>query len=64
MVAVLKGLAIEKKALVVTADVNEAVELSARNIQGLTVVTANGVNVLDVLGHEKLVLTKAAVEKK
>ncbi|MFB9757908.1 50S ribosomal protein L4 [Ectobacillus funiculus] len=63
MVAVLKGLAIEKKALVVTADVNEAVELSARNIQGLTVVTANGVNVLDVLGHEKLVLTKAAVEK-
>ncbi len=63
MVAVLKGLAIEKKALVVTADVNEAVELSARNIPGLTVVTANGVNVLDVLGHEKLVLTKAAVEK-
>jgi large subunit ribosomal protein L4 len=63
MVAVLKGLAIEKKALIVTADANEAVELSARNIPGLTVVTANGVNVLDVLGHEKLVLTKAAVEK-
>jgi large subunit ribosomal protein L4 len=63
MVAVLKGLAIEKKALIVTADANEAIELSARNIPGLTVVTANGVNVLDVLGHEKLVLTKAAVEK-
>jgi len=63
MVAVLKGLAVEKKALIVTADANEAVELSARNIPGLTVVTANGVNVLDVLGHEKLVLTKAAVEK-
>lgn len=63
MVAVLKGLAIEKKALIVTADANEAVELSARNISGLTVVTADGVNVLDVLGHEKLVLTKAAVEK-
>lgn len=63
MVAVLKGLAIEKKALIVTADANEAVELSARNIPGLTVVTANGVNVLDVLGHDKLVLTKAAVEK-
>lgn len=63
MVAVLKGLAIEKKALIVTADANEAVELSARNIPGLTVVTADGVNVLDVLGHEKLVLTKAAVEK-
>ncbi|MGM9989021.1 MAG: 50S ribosomal protein L4 [Bacillaceae bacterium] len=63
MVAVLKGLAIEKKALIVTGDVNEAVELAARNIPGVTVVTANGVNVLDVLGHDKLVMTKSAVEK-
>ncbi|MEH7223776.1 50S ribosomal protein L4 [Bacillus sp. JJ1566] len=63
MVAVLKGLNVERKALIVTADVNEAVELSARNIQGVTVVTANGVSVLDVLNHDKLVITKAAVEK-
>lgn len=63
MVAVLKGLAIEKKALIVTGDANEAVELSARNIPGVTVVTADGVNVLDVLGHNKLVMTKSAVEK-
>ncbi|ABS20479.1 50S ribosomal protein L4 [Bacillus cytotoxicus] len=63
MVAVLKGLAVEKKALIVTADVNEAVELSARNIPGVTVITADGVNVLDVLHHDKLIMTKAAVEK-
>ncbi|WP_449538478.1 50S ribosomal protein L4 [Ferdinandcohnia sp. Marseille-Q9671] len=63
MVAVLKGLNVERKALIVTADVNEAVELSARNIPGVTVVTANGVSVLDVLNHDKLVITKAAVEK-
>ncbi|MFT4415721.1 50S ribosomal protein L4 [Fredinandcohnia humi] len=63
MTAVLKGLNVDRKALIVTADTNEAVELSARNIPGVTVVTANGVNVLDVLNHDKLVITKAAVEK-
>lgn len=63
MAAILKGLSIEKKALIVTADANEAVALSARNIPGVTVVEANGINVLDVVNHEKLLITKAAVEK-
>ncbi|MDG4657865.1 50S ribosomal protein L4 [Ectobacillus antri] len=63
MVAVLKGLSVEKKALIVTADSNEAVTLSARNIPGVTVITASSVNVLDVLHHDKLIMTKAAVEK-
>ncbi|TWM99461.1 50S ribosomal protein L4 [Bacillus licheniformis] len=63
MAAILKGLSIEKKALIVTADANETVELSARNLPGVTVVEANGINVLDLVGHEKLVMTKAAVEK-
>ena len=57
MAAILKGLSIEKKALIVTADANETVELSARNLPGVTVVEANGINVLDVVGHEKLVMT-------
>ncbi|MFP9035832.1 50S ribosomal protein L4, partial [Enterococcus faecalis] len=61
--AILKGLSVEKKALIVTADANEAVALSARNIPGVTVVEANGINVLDVVNHEKLLITKAAVEK-
>ncbi|WDN93025.1 50S ribosomal protein L4 [Bacillus velezensis] len=63
MAAVLKGLSVEKKALIVTADANEVVSLSARNIPGVTVVQANGINVLDVVNHEKLLITKAAVEK-
>ncbi|MBD8070951.1 50S ribosomal protein L4 [Bacillus sp. PS06] len=63
MVAILTGLNIERKALIVTADANEAVALSARNIQGVTVVAADGINVLDVLNHDKLVITKGAVEK-
>lgn len=63
MVAVLKGLSVQKKVLIVTADINENVALSARNIQGITVVAANEVNVLDVLHHDTLIMTKAAVEK-
>jgi large subunit ribosomal protein L4 len=63
MVAVLNGLNVERKALIVTADLNEAVALSARNIPGVTVVAADGINVLDVLNHDKLLMTKAAVEK-
>ena len=61
--AVLAALEINKKALFVTAEVNENVVLSARNISGVTVVTAEGINVLDLLGHDKVVFTKAAVEK-
>lgn len=63
MVAVLKNLTVERKALVVTADLNENVALSARNIPGVTVVTASGLSVLDVVNHDKLVITKDAVEK-
>ncbi|ARK28515.1 50S ribosomal protein L4 [Halalkalibacter krulwichiae] len=63
MAAVLSGLSVDRKALVVTADYNEAVALSARNLPGVTFVTAESVNVLDVLKHDKLVITKDAVEK-
>lgn len=59
----LNNLSVQTKALVVTEDLNENVYLSARNIPGITVVTAKGINVLDVLNHEKLIMTKSAVEK-
>lgn len=61
--AVLAALEINKKALFVTDEVNENAVLSARNIPGVTVLSATGINVLDLLGHEKVVFTKAAVEK-
>ncbi|WLR55035.1 MULTISPECIES: 50S ribosomal protein L4 [Mesobacillus] len=60
---VLSGLSVNTKALIVTAGLEENVALSARNIPGVTVVTADGINVLDVLNHDKLIMTKAAVEK-
>ncbi|WP_342513684.1 50S ribosomal protein L4 [Sporosarcina sp. FSL K6-1522] len=62
-IKVLKDLSIDKKALIVTADLDETVALSARNIPGISVVTANGINVLDLVAHDKLVMTKAAVQK-
>ena len=61
--AVLAALEINKKALFVTEEVNENVLLSARNIAGVTVLSATAINVLDLLGHEKVVFTKAAVQK-
>ncbi|MCM3006778.1 50S ribosomal protein L4 [Priestia koreensis] len=63
MVAVLKNLSVDRKALVVTADLSENVALSARNIPGVTVVAANGLSVLDLVNHDKVVITKEAVEK-
>ncbi|WP_018663959.1 50S ribosomal protein L4 [Heyndrickxia acidiproducens] len=62
-VAVLKNLSVDKKALVVTDGLNENVALSARNIPGITVVEASGVNVLDVISHDKLIMTQSAVQK-
>lgn len=61
--SVLKGLSVDSNALIVTAGLDENVALSARNIPGITVVPAEGINVLDVLNHDKLIMTKAAVEK-
>ncbi|WP_042353181.1 50S ribosomal protein L4 [Bacillus massiliigorillae] len=62
-VAFLNNLSVDTKALIVTANVDETVALAARNIPGVTVVEAAGINVLDLVGHNKLIITKAAVEK-
>ncbi|APX71188.1 50S ribosomal protein L4 [Companilactobacillus allii] len=51
------------KALVVVEDGNDNVALSARNIDKVTVVAPEGVNVLDVISAKKLVVTKAALSK-
>ena len=51
------------KALVVTAEANENVVLSTRNLPGVQTTFANLVNVYDVLNAKKLVLDKAALAK-
>lgn len=49
-------------ALVVLPGRNDNVELSARNLQAVTVMPAEGLNVYDVLNHRNLVMTRQAVE--
>ncbi|CAM4253016.1 50S ribosomal protein L4 [Paenibacillus alkaliterrae] len=60
---ILNNLKVDRKALVVTANYEDNVALSARNIPGVKFVAADGINVLDVLKHDKLIITKEAVEK-
>ena len=63
MVKVLNALHVDAKALVVTAEVDENVIKSARNIEGVTPVAAASINVYDVLAHNKLIITKDAIAK-
>lgn len=59
----LNNLKVDRKALVVTANYEDNVALSARNIPGVKFIAADGINVRDVLVHDKLIITKEAVEK-
>lgn len=61
--AMLTNMDINRKALVVVEEENEFAALSARNIEGVKVVAPNNVSVLDVVAHDDLILTKAALEK-
>lgn len=61
--AILNNLKVDRKALVVAPAYDDNVALSARNIPGVKFVAADGINVLDVLTHDKLIITKEAVQK-
>ena len=63
MVKVLKALNISKKALIVTDELIETVDRSARNIEGVKATAVEGLNVYDLLKHDVIVMTKAAVTK-
>ena len=53
-----------KKVLVIDGDaVNEGFARATRNLFGINVLPAVGANVYDILKHDTLVLTRAAVEK-
>ncbi|SDR15219.1 LSU ribosomal protein L4P [Virgibacillus subterraneus] len=63
VVQMLNALNADKKALIVTADRDETVVRSANNLQNVNVLTVEEVNVLDLLTHDKLIITKDAAEK-
>ncbi len=61
--ALLNNLKVDRKALVVTAEYDNNVALSVRNLPNAKFVSAEGINVLDILGYDKLIITKDAAKK-
>lgn len=63
VVEILQGLGLaDTKVLIVTEDVCPTLEASARNIPGVGLVRAEGLNVYDILRHPKVLMTQAALE--
>lgn len=60
-VAILNGLKLEGKVLVISDDKN--VQLSAKNLPKVKVVPVNSLNVEDVVNYDKLVMTQDDVKK-
>ncbi|BBO74892.1 50S ribosomal protein L4 [Desulfosarcina widdelii] len=58
---IVKGLNAEK-ALIVTGEKNERLEMSSRNVPGVKVLRTQGLNVYDILKYPKLVLVQPAIE--
>lgn len=58
----LDKIGVEKSAYVVTAEHDNNVNLSARNIKGVKASEARLINVYDLLKYENLVISKAALE--
>ena len=64
MIKFLEGFkATDAKALVVMAEANDVVAKSAGNIPGVTTITSLGINVHDLLNHQRVFVTKDAVAK-
>ncbi|ANZ61463.1 50S ribosomal protein L4 [Secundilactobacillus paracollinoides] len=59
----LASLNVSTKTLVVLEEGNEKAALAARNLDNVTVIDAKGINVLDVINSDKLVITKSALSQ-
>ena len=63
MVNALKALKVEGKTLIVLPESNKNVLMSARNIEGVNVISINNINVFDLLKYNNLVLPVDSVKK-
>ena len=63
MAAILKNFGIESRVLLIVAENDETILRASANIENLTVINADLVNVYDLAANAKCVVTKAAVEK-
>jgi large subunit ribosomal protein L4 len=62
-VGALKSLGFDGRTLIVDSIDNGNLMLSARNVKGAKIVGSGGLNVYDVLYHEKLVISRGVVEQ-
>jgi large subunit ribosomal protein L4 len=62
-VAVLNNLKIDRSALILLAERDVNVELSARNLPDVKTLLAGYMNMRDLLGHQTLVVTPAAINE-
>jgi len=60
---VLANLSADKKTLVVVDEDNDNAILSARNLANVQVMTTKGINVLDVVNADKLVIVQSSIEE-
>ncbi|MDO5033529.1 MAG: 50S ribosomal protein L4 [Eubacteriales bacterium] len=63
MAQVLNNLKLDKSVLLILDAKNKVVELSARNLPGVTVEYVNTINVYDLLKHHKVLMTQASIRK-
>ena len=63
MVNALAALKVEGKTLIVVPEVNKNVLMSSRNIEGVKTITANNINVFDLLKYNNLILSVDTVKK-
>ncbi len=63
VIAMLKALEVDGKALIVMPEVNEKVIKSAGNIPGVKTTLVNTLNVYDILNYDKFIVVKDAVAK-
>ena len=60
---VMSNLNVAEKTLIVVTDDDKNAALSARNLANATVVTPAGVNILNVVDNQKIVITKSALSQ-
>ena len=62
VVSMLKALGADKKALIVTNDVDEKMVRASSNIQGVKTTFVGSLNVVDILNCDKIIIAKEAVQ--
>lgn len=63
MKALLEGLNVKGKVLIVTDDLNDNIILATRNLPNVLLIGANEINTLDVVMSDTMVITEAAVKQ-